>query len=115
MPIWEPRPRERSIRKNRADLTLISNNNLDILLYREDWYLVLILSSFCLRNYCSLPEGGAGDLGEHVRHDNEGKSCSLGRVIQLLDKGTVLQEVVRMVSKCTFLTLSVSQKLILTL
>ena len=48
------------------------------------------------------PEGGAGDLGEHVRHDDEGESCSLGRVIQLLDKGTVLQEVVRMVSRCIF-------------
>ena len=35
------------------------------------------------------PEGGAGDLGEHVRHDDEGESCPLGRVIQLLDQGAV--------------------------
>ena len=38
------------------------------------------------------PEGGSGDLGEHVSHDDEGEPCSLGRVIQLLDQRAVLDD-----------------------
>ena len=40
------------------------------------------------------PEGGAGDLGEHICHDDEGESCSLGRVVQLSGQGAVLDGVV---------------------
>ena len=36
------------------------------------------------------PEGSSGDLGEDVRHDDEGESCSLGRVVQLSGQGAVL-------------------------
>ena len=37
------------------------------------------------------PDGGSGDLGEHVRHHYEGEAGALGRVVQLGLEGTVLQ------------------------
>ena len=39
------------------------------------------------------PEGSSGDLGEDVRHHDEGETGSLGRVVQLLHQGTVLEAV----------------------
>ena len=35
------------------------------------------------------PEGGPGDLGEHVSHHDEGEPGALGGVVQLLDQGAV--------------------------
>ena len=39
------------------------------------------------------PEGSPGDLGEDVRHHDEGETGSLSRVVQLLHQGTVLEAV----------------------